>query len=391
MRLAFVVPRYGEDILGGAETAVRHLAERLAQTGDRVEVLTTCAKSLRSWRNVYPGGMDQLNGVTVRRFPVDHTIRNEKRYWELTIKFTNRWPTTLDEEYDWVDQSAHSPELYAHLALHADEYDLLICAPYLFGITYYASTICPQRTVIWPCLHDEPFARFQQTRLMLSSCRGVMYNSRPEMMLARDKLGINHPRASIVGLGVESGGGDASRFRARFGVVEPFMLYAGRIDSMKNVLQMMTYFVEYRKRSQDPFKLLLMGEGELPIPSHPDIAALGFLDPQDKADAFAAAVVLCQPSLMESFSIVIMEAWLTGVPVLVHGDCDVTRHHVLRCGGGLYYSGFEEFASTLDWFRENPTARVQMGQQGQAYAQGECDWDVVLARFRQSADLWRSA
>jgi len=390
VRLAFVVPRYGEEVLGGAETAARELAERLAHTGISVDVMTTCAAGLRSWQNVYAVGCSYANGVNVHRFPVDHRIRNMQRYWELLAKFANGWPASVDEEYEFIHQSAHSPALYAHLARVGRDYEFLILIPYLFGITYYASTLWPRRTILWPCLHDEPFARFQATRLMLNSCRGIMFNCKPEMMLAETRLGVRNPGSCVVGLGLTAHAASAQRFRSRFGLSGPFVLYAGRLEGMKNVLQLLDFFEGYKRLNPGPLKLVFVGDGELTIPAHPDVVRLGFLDVQDKRDAFAAATVLCQPSLMESFSIVVMEAWLAGVPVLVHGDCDVTRYHVLQSNGGLYYSSFDEFTATLDWILEHPAERRLMGELGRAYVLREYNWEAVIARFRQALRLWQS-
>ena len=67
MKLAFIVQRYGTEILGGAEYACRLLAEHLVQRHD-IEVLTTCARDYITWKNEYPEGQDRIRGVTVRRF-----------------------------------------------------------------------------------------------------------------------------------------------------------------------------------------------------------------------------------------------------------------------------------------------------------------------------------
>ncbi|MEP7198323.1 MAG: glycosyl transferase, partial [Chloroflexota bacterium] len=233
MKLAFVVPRYGADIVGGAETLARSFAERLPRAEFDVEVWTTCANDLQTWRNVYPAGVTHITGVRVRRFPIDAHMRNEKRYWELMIKFTNRWPTTVADEYEWIAQSAHSPALYAHIAQHGQSYDYLIFLPYLFGTTFYGTTLWPERSLLFPCLHDEPFARFVETRAMMESCRGLLFISPPEMGLARGKLGVRNPRARLVGMGVDDRRGDAERFRRTFNIPDPFILYAGRFDSMK--------------------------------------------------------------------------------------------------------------------------------------------------------------
>jgi glycosyltransferase involved in cell wall biosynthesis len=389
MKLAIVVPRYGQDILGGAETFARQLAEHLPRPEFQVEVLTTCASDLLAWRNVYPAGSTLINGVRVWRYPVDHRFYQERLYNDLTNKFSKYRPATLDEEYAWIDQLAHSPTLYEHIARWGSKYDLLIFVPYIFGTTLYGATLWPERSIIWPCLHDEPFAHFLQTRLMLASCRGIMFTTEPERKLAETKLGVHNPGAYVVGFGLDDVRGDAQRFRAKFGLHDPFMLYSGRFDSMKNLLELLRFFVEYKRWQPSPLKLVLMGEGPLAIPVHRDIISIGFQSRQDKLDAYAAATLLCQPSLMESFSIVIMESWLTGVPVLVNGDCDVTLDHVVRSNGGLYYQGFDEFSATVDWLMQHADECARMGQLGRAYVLREYNWNVVLDRFRAAVELWQ--
>jgi glycosyltransferase involved in cell wall biosynthesis len=182
---------------------------------------------------------------------------------------------------------------------------------------------------------------------------------------------------------------DPSRFRRRFGLSDPFILYAGRLSPTKNLLELVSFFTAYKRLRPGPLKLVLMGQEMMSIPAHPDVLPIGFQSEQDKLDAYAAALALCQPSLLESFSIVIMESWLAGAPVLVHGDCDATRYHVSRSNGGLYYVGFEEFAGALDWLMEHPVERRQMGHSGRAYVLREYNWETVLDRFRDALKVWQ--
>jgi glycosyltransferase involved in cell wall biosynthesis len=215
-----------------------------------------------------------------------------------------------------------------------------------------------------------------------------MFNSEAELALASDELGIPVRRPYVVGGPVEDFRADAARFRQRYGITQPFLLYAGRLEATKNVLQLVDFFLMYKDYRPGPLKLVLMGTGELPVAGHRDIEVIGFQSEKDKHDVYAAATVLAQPSLKESFSIVIMESWLAGAPVLVNSNCDVTRTHVVRSNGGLYYAGFGEFAGALDWFLDHPAERARMGELGRAYVRRNYNGDAVLARFRQAVSLW---
>lgn len=388
-RLGLVVPRYGPDVLGGAETFARQLAAHLPAAEFDVTVLTTCARDLRSWHNVFPAGESRLDGVRVLRFPVEW--RPTRRIAALLDRINRGEPVGLDDQTTWLEVGqAHSPELYLHLARCGASYDLLLFLPYLFGTTLYGSAVWPAKSVICPCLHDEPTAYFADVRLALRAARGLMFISPAEQALA-EKLGVRHPAARLVGLGLDEqlAQHDGDRFRNKFGLTAPFVLYSGRLDPMKNVMQLLTFFLAYRRARPDrPLKLVLAGSGPLHLPAHPDILPVGYLGPQDLHDAYAAAAVLCQPSLVESFSIVLMESWLAGTPVLVHAACPVTLDHVRRSNGGLYFGSAAEFGAALDWLLDHPDERRRMAALGRAYVRREYNWPAVLNRFRQAVALW---
>jgi glycosyltransferase involved in cell wall biosynthesis len=381
MNVAFVVPRYGDGIVGGAETLVQGLAQHLAGTGTPVEVLSTCARDHLTWKNVEPAGATVEHGVTVRRFPVKP--RDQRRFDWLQKRILMGGRLRVEEERAWAEQSVSSPELIAHLAGHRAGYDLVCFAPYLFGTTLSGVAQVPERAVLMPCLHDEPFAHLGVVRSMFAACRGFIFNSAPEAALAARLYGIGNRPAGVVGLGFDPPPPtDPDAFRRRHRLDGPLLVYLGRKETGKNVHLLIEYARRYRETHRPDVTLVLVGEGPVTAPrGTAGIRDLGYLEPADKAAAYAAATVVCQPSLNESFSIVLMEAWLAGTPVLVHARCPVTSHHVRASGGGLAFDGFYEFAESVTRLVEDAALRRKLGAQGRTYVESEYAWPAVTARL----------
>jgi glycosyltransferase involved in cell wall biosynthesis len=386
MRVAFVVPRYGDGIVGGAETLVRGLAEHLAAAGTPVEVLTTCARDHLTWKNALPAGATAEHGVRVRRFPVKP--RNQRRFDWLQRRILMGGRLRPEEEGTWAEESVSSPELTAYLSDHRADHDAICFAPYLFGTTLSGIPLVPERAVLIPCLHDEPFAYLGVVRSVFAACRGFIFNSAPEAALATRLYGIGDRPSGVVGLGFDPPAPvDPDAFRRRHRLDGPLLVYLGRKETGKNVHLLIEYVRRYRETHRQDVTLVLAGEGPVTAPRGTEgVRDLGYLEPADKAAAYAAATVVCQPSLNESFSIVLMEAWLAGTPVLVHARCPVTTQHVFASGGGLAFDGFYEFAESLTRLVEDAALRRKLAAQGRAYVESEYAWPAVTARLQATLE-----
>ena len=84
-----------------------------------------------------------------------------------------------------------------------------------------------------------------------------------------------------------------------------------------------------------------------------------------------------------------MESWLSGRPVLVWSECDVTRGHVMRSKGGLWFASYEEFKAVVNWLKRNPSAAARMGYNGQRYVELNYGWDHVFNRFNETLTAWK--
>lgn len=383
-RLAIVVPRYGPHILGGAETMAREMAERLVQEGHTVTALTTCMRDYLTWANVDPPGRAEWQGVTIERFPVEGNWRTPE-----SLNLWARLPSlSIDEQYAWVHSLPHAPGLYQHLIDQSDAYDLIFFIPYLYSTTYYGSSLVNDRAIVWPCLHNEIYAFLHPTRSLLALARGVMFNSPAEQTLAH-RLGATNPHEAVIGFGMNELHADPERFRAEIGLNDPYLIYSGRLEDAKNFHTLCDYFALYKRARGGDLKLVIMGDGSLrSLKQHPDFVYTGFRSGQAMYDAIAGAVGLCQPSLQESFSIVIMEAWALGVPVIVHSGCAVTAEHALLSEGGLVFASYDQFARALDVVATQPDRREQLGRHGRDYVKNRYNWPTVMARMNAALEAW---
>jgi glycosyltransferase involved in cell wall biosynthesis len=387
--LAFVVPWYGPAIPGGAEAECRATARALRARGLTVEILTTCARDHGSpWIDHHPDGVTEEDGFVVRRFKV--RPRDPDRYARLQWRLELGGALTSFEEEDFVRESIHSNDLYGYLAAERHRYWYAFI-PYCFGTTWEGALIAPERSVLIPCLHEEPFATLKWTRRVLRAVRAACFHVPAERDLAESLAGPDAERFHLVGEGVDPPPpGDSRRFRARHRIFDPFLLYVGRKAPEKNTPLLVEYFARYKlTHPASRLKLVLIGPGGVRIPGRlsADVLDLGFVPPQEKADAYAGALALCQPSLLESFSLVMMEAWLAGTPALVHGRCRVTRDHCRASNGGLYFDDYFEFVEAVEALAGDAALRERMAAAGHAYVRANYTWDRVtdnyLAVFRR--------
>jgi glycosyltransferase involved in cell wall biosynthesis len=383
MKIAFVIPWYG-NIPGGAENECKRTVENLARRGVDVEVLTTCVKEfLSDWStDYYKEGLYEVNGVVVRRFKVRK--RNTKRFDRINYKLMHNQRITQAEEQIFIQDMINSDNLYSYIADHGQEYDYFIFIPYMFGTTYYGSKIHPEKSFLIPCLHDESYAYMSIYKEMFENAAGVIFLSEPEKELANKLFNLN-AKQMVSGGGIETDiAFDSKRFREEYDITNEFILYAGRRERGKNVPLLIDYFCKYKENTGNNLKLILIGSGVVEIPRKykTEIIDLSFIPKQDKYDAYAAATVLCQPSVNESFSIVIMESWLCGTPVLVHADCAVTKDHCIKSNGGLYFSNYEEFEEGINFYLDNPELSNKMAENGRIYVEDNYDWNMIVDRYK---------
>lgn len=384
-KIAFVIPWYGEKISGGAEMECKSVAEHLKGTGIEVEILTTCVKDFSSdWgKNYYCEGIQIINDIPVRRFEVDK--RDARAFDAVNYKLINHLPITLEEEDVFFKEMVNSTRLYQYIRDNQEEYETFVFIPYMFGTTYYGSMNCPGKAACIPCVHNESYAYMIRMKEMFKRFNKIIFNANPERILAHKIYDLSNAETIVMGLGLDT---DFSylkqRFIEKYGIDKPFILYAGRKDVGKKVDVLLKYFEKFCLQYED-IDLVLIGGGSIDIPDKikHKVHDLGFVDIQDKYDAYSTAMCLCQPSSNESFSIVIMESWIAGRPVLVNEKCEVTTDFAKRSCGGLYFNSYEEFKECILLFYQNQELSNRMGEKGKKFVQDHFTWDIITKKYKE--------
>jgi glycosyltransferase involved in cell wall biosynthesis len=380
MKLAIVVQRYGADISGGAELHARYIAEHLAPYAD-IRVLTTCARDYLTWRNEFPQGPDTVNGIPVERFRVEHERSEADFGLRSDHVFSRRH--SINEELDWLEsEGPASPALIDRLRASGNEFDyvVLFCARYYHA--YHGARAVPKRAVLVPTAERDAALGLAIFGPVFRGVRAIMYNSPEEQALIHAAASNAHVPGVVVGIGSDIPPSvEPARTRDRFGLTDPYVIYVGRIDANKGCAELFDFFIRYAGERSTAPTLVLVGTPVLDIPSHPRIRHLGFLDDQDKFDAVAGAAALIMPSYYESLSMVALEAWALGTPVIANARCDVLLGQCLRSNAGLYYANGAEFGAVLDMVLGDPALAVSLGRNGRQFYDRHYSWPVIERKY----------
>lgn len=384
MKLAVVVQRYGADISGGAELHARYIAERLSRHAE-VEVLTTCARDYITWQNELPAGTDTVRNVRVRRFPVTRPrdVNDFGRRSKTVFEETH----SIGDEIGWLEsEGPTSPALVRHIASAREAFDFFLFFSYRYYHVWHGMRAVPDKAVLVPTAERDPAIGLTIFGPLFRGARAVMFNSLEERALI---TGVSQREGPGVVVGVGSAIPDRTqpwRFRKKFNVKRPFAIYIGRIDANKGCADLFSYFERYAVMHPQGVDLVLVGSKVLQVPSHPRIRHVGFLSDEDKFDALAAADALIMPSQYESLSMVALEAWALGKPVLANGRCDVLRGQCIRSNGGLYYESFEEFAAALYTLDATGPIGAILGKNGQEFFGRHYTWPVIERKYTDMFD-----
>ena len=420
MKIAFVIQRYGAEVLGGSEHLCRLVAERLVATHD-VDVLTTCAQDYVTWKNEYPEGSDRIRGVTVRRFANVQT--RDIQAFNTYSDWIFSTPHGRADEMEWLKrQGPWCPALIEYLRRHHQQYDVVIFFTYLYATTVLGIDVAPARSILVSTAHDEPAIRLEIFKDVFQKPAALCYLTESEQRFVQGQFHDRPLIEEVVGVGVdlpqqhpypraqapleeeptaapesgENAGEDneaprefsshllarGAVFRRRHRLYGSIVLYGGRIDPGKGCEELFQYFSDYAKEGGDA-TLVLMGAKLMSLPEEPFVRFAGLLSDRERLQALEAATVVVCPSPYESLSLLALEAMAVGTPVLANARSAVLVEHCVRSNGGLYYADRDEFVECLKLLVGDERLRAALGRNGREYIRRNYRWDVVLGKYER--------
>jgi glycosyltransferase involved in cell wall biosynthesis len=379
-KIAVVVQRYGLEINGGAEYHARLIAEKLSKYFT-IEVFTTTAYDYVTWDHYYEKQQETLNGILVNRFRVKKN-RDPQIFGQMqNVVFYEEH--ALADELLWLEEEGPMvPELIQELRKRETEFAYFIFFSYRYYHSYFGVKLFARKAILVPTAEHDQVIYLNLFKDFFSLPAAIIYNSWEEKELINrvtDNYAIYGP---VVGIGSEV----PSQFNPEgicdeLGITGKYVVYIGRLDENKGVPELLRFYLRLIGEEKIELNLLLIGQALIPIPDNPHIHYVGFMNNKEKFDLLKGAEFLIMPSQFESLSMVTLEAWAIGKPVLANGRTEVLRGQCQRSNAGLWYTNYDEFKEAFLALQEHGELREQMGKSGKKYFSDHYAWDKIEDKY----------
>jgi glycogen(starch) synthase len=398
--------------LGGAEVYTQAMSERFARDGHPVALVTSDAAEVEYFwnprkRHVAPGEEDR-GGVVVTRCRVSHLPLSPWSFYGLRRLATllARWPAASAPLLRRLASLMPGvPELPAALAALEGPFDLV------HGVNI---------ALEWPLLAAWQYARRQGLPFVATPFVHVGEHNRQDVLInyvmphqlealrdadavivqteiekvALAQRGVRGERLHRLGMGVDLedlAGGDARRFRERYGLDGPIVTFLGVVTYDKGSFHLVRA-VERLWAQGRPLHLAIAGPPVdeftrffrgLPAATRERVLRLGPVLGQEKRDLLAATDVLALPSRIDSFGIVYLEAWAYAKPVIgarAGGVPDVIAEG--RDGLLVDFGDVDALACALERLLEDPGQAEAMGCRGREKVAAHYTWEKIYQKLR---------
>lgn len=405
MQIAHFVQRY-PPALGGSEAYFARLSHFLASAGDQVTVFTTTAIDLEAfWSKrgrCVAYGVSREDGVEVIRYQPRGRYPGRRYILKpFSVALPTRWRSLA------LPCNPICPRMWKDAGSLAGSFDLVHATafPYAWPIACGLRMARRMRIpfLLTPFLHlGDPTDSRDRTRrgytspalLSLARAADCIFVQTATEQDALCGLGIPAEKLVLLGLGVaasECGGGNRAATRHAWGI-KPDKLVVGHLANNsreKGTVDLLRAGQRLWERGEN-FRIVLAGP-EMPnfvqfwqaFERKDRVLRLGVLSEKQKRDFYAGLDLFALPSRSDSFGLVLLEAWINGVPNVAYragGVADVIRHGedglLVPCGN------VESLADALMDLLHNGDRRRRLGLAGKERTLRDFQWSDKLSRVR---------
>lgn len=388
---------------------MRALALALLEQGQRVTIVTSQARvEADFWRGTAAGGEDSAETIPnltlltcpVRPFPGG---RPGLLAWRKAMVLLSTLPgdqtAVLNRLAAWMPRLEGYTAALARVAAPIDivhGFNTAWEAALLEGWRWAQAQRLPY--VITPFAHFGVHWRSRVARnSMMDHQRRILAQAEAVLTLtAAEEVGllawgVRVRRLVCVGGGLEPGPppGEMAALRARWGVTGEYVLFIGRTSYDKGAIHAAQAILAARQTGA-PLDLLLAGQStpeferfyhRLSPDEQAHVRPLGLVSEADKQTLLAHCQALLLPSRVDSFGIVLLEAWAHGKPVIgarVGGVAALVREGV--DGWLVPFGQVTELSEAVRRLHDRPDLRRQLGQAGQVRVADSLRWSSVAER-----------
>lgn len=402
MKILHIVQCY-HPVKGGAEWLAQNLSEQFVNRHqDAVTVFTAAAtKPAYFWRNegaAMPAGVEQINGVTVRRFKLFRGLQFlrmvlARGFYRLRLPY-----------HDWMRTIQLGPILPELLgAIVESDADLIMAATFPFLHMQYAvmgARRAKKPLVLIGAIHVADKWGYDRKMFIRAIQKADAYIAltqfEKEYLVSK---GIQPAKIVVIGGGVEANhfvAADGSQMRQKYGWGSaPVVAVVTRQSELKRLDTVIAAMPQIWAQ-QPNVRLLLAGArtnysvqldkmiAALPSTQQAKITLIHDFPESEKPNLLAAADLLLHPSGNESFGIVFAEAWAAGKPV-IGADVGALASLIIDGEDGLLfrYGDAASMAQKVCQLLAQPQQREMMGAAGRYKVLMNYTWEIVADRVRQ--------
>jgi glycosyltransferase involved in cell wall biosynthesis len=215
----------------------------------------------------------------------------------------------------------------------------------------------------------------------------------PDELPAYEGYGIQAERVTVIPNGVNEADfrpGEAAAFSQRYGLGNsPFLLFMGRLNPIKGpdllleafclvADQFPAYHLVFAGPDGGMLDTLQQRAAEMGMSDR--VHFVGYVAGQDKANAYHEADFLVIPSRQEAMSIVVLEAGVSGTPVLLTDRCGFNE--VEATGGGrVVQATVSDLAAALAEMMSKQGVLYEMGERLRHFVKNHFTWEHLCQRY----------